>query len=407
MTEIPTFFSISVFIAGLLSFFAPCILPLLPVYVARLSSSSDGAIPDAMQPGKRRFHIHWRLMLQTLIFVTGLATTFVLMGFGAGTLGGLLSSRIFLWIGGGLVILLGLHQTGLFHLLFLEKEKRLAPGSKTGMLGSYLLGFTFSFGWTPCVGPVLAAVLVLSSNGNQALIGAGLMLVYTLGLAIPFLLLSLFTDYLLKAFRKVSRFLPAIRIAGGVLIIAMGVLLMTDNLNLVTSALTGSQKPLATAAAKPIEAKAEPTTMPVADGVTFEKDFTLPDLSGNKVTLSEFAGKKVYIKFWATWCPICLAGLDEFITFSESKAASTDIAVLSIVSPGSHGEKAADDFKAWFVGQGYDFPLLLDQDGTIARKFNVRGYPTSVFIDEDGKVVESRTGHVQNADIDAILGTMP
>ncbi len=238
MTDFTIVFVFSVFAAGVLSFFAPCILPLLPVYIARLSSGASGDELDASEKANKKFKIRWRLILQTLVFVGGLATTFVLMGFGAGAIGGLFNSRLFLYIGGGLVILLGLHQTGLFHLLFLEREKKVQLTSKSGVLGSYLLGFTFSFGWTPCVGPVLATVLVLSANGNQALYGAGMMLVYTLGLAVPFLLISIFTDYLLKAFKKVNRFLPVIRIIGGVLIILMGILLITDNLNLFSSWLT-------------------------------------------------------------------------------------------------------------------------------------------------------------------------
>lgn len=240
MTELSFLFIFSVFAAGILSFFSPCIIPLLPVYVARLSSGSEGVSQAVRQEGRPKLHLNGRLMGQTLLFVTGLATTFVLMGFGAGELGRLFYSRVFLWIGGGLVILLGLHQTGLFHLLFLEREKRLELNPKPGALGSYLLGFTFSFGWTPCVGPVLAAVLVMSSSGNQAWTGAGFMLLYTMGLSLPFLLVSLFTDYLLKAFRKAQRYLPAIRIAGGVLIIVMGLLLLTDNLNAITRIFNGS-----------------------------------------------------------------------------------------------------------------------------------------------------------------------
>ena len=255
MTEMSFVFAVSVFIAGVLSFFAPCIIPLLPVYVAHLSASAgedganrkassqnrgnlpcaEGVCPIAIKP---KYTVNWRLVLQTLVFVSGLGTIFVIMGFGAGALGGLLSGRIFVVVGGILVILLGLHQTGLFHLMFLEREKRVmlkenAP--KGGVLGSYLLGVTFSFGWTPCVGPVLATVLVLASNGNQAFYGAGLMLVYTIGLAIPFLLISFFTDYLVKSFRKLSRHLPKIRIVGGILIIIMGILLMTSNLHLLSN----------------------------------------------------------------------------------------------------------------------------------------------------------------------------
>lgn len=237
MDSITPFFIVSVFLAGLISFFAPCIIPLLPVYVSTLSSSSEGRGRIQTPSEKIDWSINWRLVAQTLVFVGGLGTTFVMLGFGAGALGGLLGSRTFLMICGIIVILLGLHQTGLFHILFLDREKRLElpQGQKSGVLSSYLLGLTFSFGWTPCVGPVLATVLALASNGNQALYGAVLMLVYTLGLGIPFLLVSFFTDFLLRMFHKVNKYLPLIRVFGGVLIIVMGIALMTDNLNILST----------------------------------------------------------------------------------------------------------------------------------------------------------------------------
>lgn len=235
MADISLFFFISVFIAGMISFFAPCIIPLLPVYVSRLSSTA-GQTEDVKQEGKR-FFINWRLVAQTMVFVGGLGTTFVMLGFGAGVLGTFLGSRTFLTIAGILVIILGLHQTGILHMFFLDREKRLDMSSndKTGLLGSYLLGLTFSFGWTPCIGPILATVLLLASSGNQVFYGVVLMLVYTLGLAIPFLLISIFTSCLLKTFRKVNKFLPVIKVIGGILIIFMGVVLMTDSLNYIIS----------------------------------------------------------------------------------------------------------------------------------------------------------------------------
>lgn len=243
MTDVSAFYVISVFGAGLLSFFAPCILPLLPVYAATLSGSADGSVGNTEGTALKENQVRWRFIAQTVVFVSGLATTFVMLGFGAGALGSLLGSSLFLKICGGLVILLGLHQTGLLHLVFLDREKRFqaAPQGRNGILGAYLLGLTFSFGWTPCIGPVLASVLILSSSGNQALYGAGLMLIYTLGLAVPFLLISLFTEFLLKTFRRMSRYLPFIRIAGGILIIIMGLVLMTDNLNSISTLFTRFQ----------------------------------------------------------------------------------------------------------------------------------------------------------------------
>jgi cytochrome c-type biogenesis protein len=225
----------TIFIAGLLSFFAPCILPLLPVYISVLSSDSDGT-----KGGKRfiisnRLSINLRLILKTMIFVSGLSTSFILLGFGAGALGSYLNAEWFLPLCGFVVILLGLHQMGLFHLSFLEREKKLQlkRSSKQDILGTYLLGLTFSFGWTPCIGPILGTVLGISAGQGQATYGAFLLFVYSLGLLIPFLLLAIFSDLLLHYVKKLGKHRKKIQIIGGVLIVIMGILLMTDNLNLI------------------------------------------------------------------------------------------------------------------------------------------------------------------------------
>jgi cytochrome c-type biogenesis protein len=236
MSDITPFFAISVFIAGLLSFFAPCIIPLLPVYI----SVFTGELPDSKKDDNangKKLRINWKLVLKTMVFVLGLGTTFILLGFGAGALGDIISSRAFVIVAGIIVIILGLNQTGVFHILFLDKEKRLNIKTKkeSSTLSIYLLGLTFSFGWTPCIGPILATVLALANNGNGALYGAFLMLVYTIGLGIPFLLISVFTDYLLKTFRKINRHFNTIKIIGGILIILMGIALMTDSLGLISN----------------------------------------------------------------------------------------------------------------------------------------------------------------------------
>lgn len=228
MVDISMFFIISVFTAGILSFFSPCIVPLLPVYVSALSGGYD----EKPAVSKEK----WASVLRSLVFVIGLATAFVIMGFGAGALGTILYSRTFIFICGIIVVFLGIHQTGLIHIPFLEQQKKikLEEKSKSGILGMYLLGFAFSFGWTPCVGPILATVLGLSSSGGQAAIGATMMLIYTVGLAIPFVIVSIFTDFLMKRIRKLNKYILKIKLIGGILIIIMGLVLMADSLNIIS-----------------------------------------------------------------------------------------------------------------------------------------------------------------------------
>lgn len=216
-----------VFLAGLLSFFSPCIIPLLPVYVAQLAKGATGTVAD---PSDK---LNWRLIAQTIVFVTGIATSFVLLGFGAGFLGQALSSDTFLFICGLFAILLGLYQMGLLKLNFLARERKihLKESTRSGIVGSYLLGFTFSFGWTPCIGPVLATVLGVASNQGQGLHAALMMLVYSAGLAIPFVVISIMGNVILDRIKGLNPYLARIQFVSGLLIILMGILLMTNNLN--------------------------------------------------------------------------------------------------------------------------------------------------------------------------------
>lgn len=223
----------SVFIGGLLSFFSPCIIPLLPVYVSVLSSDTYGSSNTSRLIMIGPLRINPRLIHKTMIFVLGLSTSFVLLGFGAGILGATINSDWFIPVCGLIVVILGLHQIGLFHLSFLEREKRihLRRSSKHDLLGTYLLGFTFSFGWTPCIGPILGAVLGISASGGQAVYGAILMFIYALGLLIPFLVLAIFSDVLLRHVKKLHKHMRKFQIIGGILVMIMGILLMTNNLN--------------------------------------------------------------------------------------------------------------------------------------------------------------------------------
>jgi cytochrome c-type biogenesis protein len=227
-------FMSTVFIAGLLSFFAPCILPLLPVYVSTLSADLAGNESRTFTIG--RLVLHPMLILKTFIFVTGLSTAFILLGFGAGALGNLIYNVWFFRVIGLVVVLLGIHQTGLIHLSFLEREKkvRLKASSGNSLISTYLLGLTFSFGWTPCIGPVLGAVLGVAASEGQAAYGGWLMFIYSLGLMIPFMLLALFSDLLLGRLRKLNKHMNKIKIAGGIIIILMGLVLLTNNLNTIT-----------------------------------------------------------------------------------------------------------------------------------------------------------------------------
>ncbi|AGO16306.1 cytochrome c biogenesis protein CcdA [Glaesserella parasuis] len=204
----------SVFLAGLASFLSPCIFPIVPIYFGILSKG-----------GKR--------VLNTLLFIMGLSLTFVSLGFSFGFLGDLLLNDTTRVIAGIIVIILGIHQLGIIKINFLEQTKlvEIKTNGKSASVEAFVLGLTFSLGWTPCIGPILASVLALSGDEGSALYGGAMMFVYVLGLALPFIIFSFFSDELLKRAKSLNKHLDKFKIIGGTLIILMGLLLITNNLH--------------------------------------------------------------------------------------------------------------------------------------------------------------------------------
>jgi len=214
---------------GLLSFLSPCVLPLAPGYLGMISGASIAGLKEGQVDRSRVISV-------TISFVLGFSLVFIALGLASSFIGQLLrgNKAIFSQIGGTVVILLGIHQTGLLSFTPLYRERRLNVKPGVGVAGAFLTGLAFAFGWTPCVGPILGGILALA--GNQNTVGAGLVLliIYSLGLAIPFLLLAL-------GFRKVSGKLNRVKpylkymqwISGGLLMV-MGILLVTNNLTVIS-----------------------------------------------------------------------------------------------------------------------------------------------------------------------------
>lgn len=222
----------SVFVAGLLSFFAPCTFPLMPAYIG-IITDQKGEYKN-LQFGK--IYINIGAIMKTISFVLGLATSFVILGFGAGFFGKFVNNRIVIFIGGLIVFLLGLHQMELINIEKLNETKTFNfKNNKSRALGTYLMGLSFSLGWTPCVGPILGAVLLTSASRGTEFYGAFMMLVYSLGLMVPFLLMAILSSTLNKNFSFFSKHLTFLKKLGGFLIMVMGIVLMTNQLPNLTA----------------------------------------------------------------------------------------------------------------------------------------------------------------------------
>jgi len=222
------------FSAGLLSFVSPCVLPLVPSYITYITGIS---FKDLSEGGSKR-RLRWLTLLHSLLFISGFSLIFVLMGASASFLGQVLV-QYQSWImrgGGVLIMILGLHFTGLINIPFLQLEKRFELEKKPlGYIGSFLVGVVFAAGWTPCVGPILSTILLYASTSKSFTTGVILLASYSLGLGIPFLLASLAFNSFLAAFEKIKRYMRVIMIVSGSFLIIVGLLLLTDLFSTLSS----------------------------------------------------------------------------------------------------------------------------------------------------------------------------
>jgi cytochrome c-type biogenesis protein len=222
------------FLAGLFSFVSPCVLPIVPGYLSFISGVNVAQYKGGGAPRE----LVRRVVVTSLVFVLGFSTVFVTLGAAATLVGSLLQEhkRTLGMIGGVVVIVLGLHTAGLFKIRWLLAEKRANVQSKPlGLLGAYVVGLAFAFGWTPCIGPILGAILLYASQQETVVQGIVLLSAYSAGLGIPFLLSALAVNWFFKAAGGLRRSMHAVEVASGVLLVAVGLLLVTDRLTLIAA----------------------------------------------------------------------------------------------------------------------------------------------------------------------------
>ena len=243
------------FIAGVLSFISPCVLPLIPGYLSFISGVSleemrgmpvaaggggaavtAGVSDTALNDAAKR-----QVVVTSLFFILGFSLVFVALGASATVLGQFLMDRLTVLgkIAGVLLVIFGLHTMGVFKINWLLQEKRVHMQSKpAGMVGAMIVGISFAFGWTPCIGPILSAILLVAAQQESVNQGIILLSIYSLGLAIPFLLTALAINQFFVAFSKIRRHYHTIEIVSGLLMIVIGVLIFTNRFTIIAQWLT-------------------------------------------------------------------------------------------------------------------------------------------------------------------------
>ncbi|MDF2595276.1 MAG: hypothetical protein K0R69_1617 [Clostridia bacterium] len=403
---------IIVFVEGLLSFFSPCVIPLIPVYFSYLSGNVSQVNANGLMVYNRK-----KLFFHTICFVLGISFAFFILGMSFTALGSFFQSHrlLFTRIGGIVIVFLGLFQIGFLNFHFLQHERKfhLSLGTKKiNPLLAFIMGFTFSFAWTPCVGPALSSVLIMASSSKSALSGNLLVLIYAIGFIIPFLLLGLFTTQALNFLKHKRNFMKyTVKIGGGLLIL-IGIMTFTGWMNSLSSYLNtytssyskNDEKALAAQTAEKANEPSPPVVTPdSADNVTEEAasqtsdlmpaiDFTLTDQYGNKHTLSDYKGKVVFLNFWATWCPPCreeMPHIEElYNTFGQN---NNEVIFLGVANPKTdaypHNQDVEKDEVTTFLqDNGYTFPTVFDETGEFFNQYAISAFPTTFMITKEGNI---------------------
>ena len=413
--------ALTVFLQGLLSFFSPCVLPLIPLYVGYLSGGTGTRGEDGKIHYKRS-----KVMFHTICFVIGVSFAFFLLGLGVSTAAGFFKENqmVFARVGGILIVAFGLYQLGVFgQSKVLGKERRLPFRMETIAMSpvtALLMGFTFSFAWTPCVGPALASVLLMAASASTKMMGFILIGVYTLGFVLPFLAVGVFTTTVLEFFKNHMKVVKYTVKIGGVLMVLMGILMFTGKMNSVTgylskiSGTTGAASEEKKENQKEKDTEKEDTSSKEStdseNGAQDEEkiaavDFTLKDQYGKEHTLSEYKGKTVFLNFWATWCPPCKAEMPDIQKIYESydKEGEDALVVLGVASPNIGGEGSEEEVKAFLEENGYTYPVVMDTTGEIFSSYGISSYPTTFMIDRDGNVFGYVSGMLSQDVMESII----
>lgn len=444
--------AIAVFLQGLLSFFSPCVLPLLPLYIGYLS----GGTAQVGEDGKV-YYDQKKVLINTLFFVIGTSFAFFLLGLGFSAMGTFFRDNqlLFTRVGAIIIVFFGLYQLGAFGKLeMFGKERRILPPLEKMTMSpitALIMGFTFSFAWTPCVGPALTSVLLMTATAETQFEGMALIGVYTLGFVLPFLAVGMFTTKLLDLFKKHRGVVQYTVKIGAVLMILMGVLMFTGKMNDISGYLsqisvgtesedaaksesaengTNAQKDAerqdgsagdavgdegedsnagdaagndgADSSASNTEKADSNAAVDEAETETEEIqtipaiDFELVDQYGNTHTLADYEGKTIFLNFWATWCPPCRAEMPDIQKIYEEYAEAGDdsVAILGVAAPNYGGESSAEEIAAFLEENGYTYPVLMDEGGELFMQYGIYSYPTTFMIDKEGNVFGYASGQL-------------
>lgn len=440
-----------VLLAGLLSFLSPCVLPLVPGYVTMLS----GIGMEQLKEGEGS---SGKLLTSAFSFVIGFSAVFVAMGATASAVGGFLSRNrdLLVTVAGAFIILFGLHLIGwlakisirigiivgavilagglalqfeggsigfirpvhfysvavifligpkLTRWLNRDVHMQNVGGKQPGIISGFLMGFAFALGWTPCIGPVLAGVLAIAATRAKVTEGVILLVCYSAGLAIPFLITAVGVGRFLKFYQKFRRHLHTVEVVSGVVLLLVGLLFFGPGLTLISrhmGNMAGLDSLLPQSAVNMLEGRTGSGAKKAASDLKPEPSVTFKNLQGQDVSLASYKGKVVLVNMWGTWCEPCQAEIPTLIKMQQDYSGKgfTILGVatnddLDRVIPFVHTRK----FDVGGQELTMNYPIVMGSDDISTAFGGLLGMPTSFLIDRNGDIVKRYIGSLNPTQI--------
>ena len=362
---------LGIVLEGLISFFSPCVIPLIPLYMGYLATNAKEIDKDGNVTYKKKV-----VLIYTLFFILGISMAFFILGLSFTGLGLFFKDnrKIFLEVGGILIVILGLFQLGVLKVDFLNKEKKLKINfnpNKMTKKTAFLMGFLFSFAWTPCVGPALSSTLIMASTASTALLGNIFVLVYALGFLLPFIILGLFTTKVLNIIKRKQNILNYVVKLGALIIIFMGIFVSYTGFTMENI----KDKETVTSTGK------------VELGTPI--NFTLKDQSGNTHTLDDYIGKTIILHFYAIDCFSCLDELPNIEKiYNDYNQNKDDVIILGIANTSRNPKK---DIINFLKKNNYTFTSLMAKN-KLFIKYYITTYPNTYIINSNGNITFTSFG---------------
>lgn len=375
-----------VFFEGLFSFFSPCVLPIIPIYLSMLSNSSTDIMKDKTFKNSTLFK-------NTLFFTLGICTTFFILSMAIGAFSQFFigNKELLMLIGGIFIIIMGVFYMGYVNIPLLQREKRFEMHSKDmNILSSFMLGLTFSFGWTPCIGPMLTSVLIMASGTQNILIGNALVLIYSIGFILPFIILAMFYKKLFEKFNNMKKHLGTLKKIGGILLIISGLIMSFNGINQINESTKDNYK-------AEVENKTENNKVKALD-------FTLYDQYGKEHKLSDYKGKTVFLNIWATWCPPCKAEMPHIEElYNEYNKNNEDVIILGVSTPNLGNEGDEKHISKFLKDNEYTFPVVFDNNADLIYGYSIQSFPSTFIIDKEGYVREYVPGAMDKETMKSLI----